>query len=158
MFGGGIEVPERQVFHEHRAAFDKRAVGVDHEAAAVEDEVVLAAHLVQVDHRGVHFGRAAHREVETGVGFAFLVWRTVHSQQQVDVLLGEFGHRAAVLPDVLADGHADARAVHVEHHGFVAGAEDAEFVGPDHAVVQDDESVARFGGFTVGAYSADHHI
>ena len=62
-------------------------------------------------------------------------------------------------------------AVHVEHHGFVAGAEDAEFVehavigqemfvvaGPDHAVVQDDESVARFGGFTVGAYSADHHI
>ena len=30
--------------------------------------------------------------------------------------------------------------------------------GPDHAVVQDDESVARFGSFTVGAYSANHHI
>ena len=171
MLRGRVQVEEAQILHEHRRALKQGAVGVHNEAAAVEDEVVLAAHLVQVDHRGVHFGRAAHREVETGVGFAFLVWRTVHGQQQVDVLLGEFGHRAAVLPDVLADGHADARAVHVEHHGFVAGAEDAEFVehavigqemlvvaGPDHAVVQDDESVARFGGFTVGAYSANHHI
>lgn len=110
MLRGRVQVEEAQILHEHRRALKQGAVGVHNEAAAVEDEVVLAAHLVQVDHRGVHFGRAAHREVETGVGFAFLVWRTVHGQQQVDVLLGEFGHRAAVLPDVLADGHADARA------------------------------------------------
>ena len=84
--------------------------------------------------------------------------------------LGEFGHRAAVLPDVLADGHADARAVHVEHHGFVAGAENAEFVehtivgqkvlvvaGPNHAVMQYDESVAWLGCLAISADRADHH-
>ncbi len=169
--GDGVQVEEAQVLHEHRRAFQQRSVGVDDEAATVEDQIVLAAHLVDVDQRRVHFGRAAYREVEARVGLAFLVWRAVHGEQQVDVLLGEFGHRAAVLPDVLADGHADAGAVHVEDDGFVAGAEDAEFVedavvrqevlvvsGPYHAVVQYDEAVARFGGLPVGAHGADRHV
>ena len=170
MFGGGIEVPERQVFHEHRAAFDKRAVGVDHEAAAVEDEVVLTADLIQVDDRGVNLGGTTLGELETGVGLAFLIRRAVDGEQQVDVLGGQVGHRAAVLPDVLADGHANGGAVHVEGHGAVAGGEDAEFVehavvgqevlvvaSPDHALVQDHQSVARLGGLAVGAHGADHH-
>ena len=170
MFGGGIEVPERQVFHEHRAAFDKRAVGIDHEAATVEDQVVLTADLIQVDDRGVDFGGTTLGELETGVGLAFLIRRAVDGEQQVDVLGGQVGHRATILPDVLADGHADGGTIHVEGHGTVAGGEDTEFVehavvgqevlvvaGPDHALMQYHQSVARLGGLTISAHGANHH-
>ena len=169
-FGSGVEVEEAQILHEHRRTFQQRAIGIDHEAATVKHQIVLASHLVEIDHRRVHFGRTAYRKVDAGVGFAFLIWRTVHGEQQIDVLLGELRHGTAILPDVFANGHADACTVHVEHHGFVAGTENAEFVehtivgqkvlvvaGPNHAVMQYDESVARLGCLAISADRADHH-
>ena len=86
------------------------------------------------------------------------------------MLLGKFCHGTAILPDVFANGHADACTVHVEHHGFVAGTENAEFVehaiigqevlviaGPNHAIMQYNKSITRLRRFTISADRANHH-
>lgn len=102
---------------------------------------------------------------------ALLVRGAVHRHEHVDAPAGQFGDGAAVLPDVLADRHADAHAVDVEHHRAFAGGEDAELVehavvgqevlvvaGPHHAVVQHDHAVLRLVGGVVGADRADRDV
>lgn len=131
-----VERPVGEIPHEHGRTFEQRAVGVDDEAAAVEDEVVLAADLVHVDERRLHLGGAALRQFETNVGLALLVRGAVDRDERVDVASREFGDGTAILPDVLADGDAETRAVHVEHDGAFAGLEDAELV--EHAVVRQE--------------------
>ena len=171
MVGVRVEVEVREVLDEHRRTLEQCAVGVDDEAAAVEDEVVLAADLVDVDHRRVDLARATRAQVEPRVRLALLVRRAVDGQQQVDAHVSEFGDGAAVLPDVLADSDADARAVDVEHDGALAGREDAELVedavvgqevlvvaGPDVSAVQHDEAVARLAVGVVGADRADDDV
>lgn len=168
---GRVECEVREVLHEHRRALEQRTVRVHHEGAAIEDEVVLAAHLVHVDHRRMHFGGAPAGQVEPGLGLAFLVRRPVDRQQHVDVLRGELGDRAAVLPDVLADCQPHAHTVDRKHDVPLTGGENAEFVehavigqevlvvpGPHQAAVQHHESVARLAVGVVGADGAHHHV
>ena len=110
------------------------------------------------------------RQFKTSVGLAFLIRRAINGQQQVDVFGGEFSHRAAVLPDILANGHADSGAIHLEGHGTVSCGEDAELIeyaivgqemlviaGPDHALMQHHQTVTRLAGLPIGTHSADHH-
>ena len=81
----------------------------------------------------MHFGGAPAGQVEPGLGLAFLVRRPVDRQQHVDVLRGELGDRAAVLPDVLADCQPHAHTVDRKHGVPLTGGEDAEFV--EHAII-----------------------
>ena len=171
MFGGGIEVPERQVFHEHRAAFDKACVGVDHEAAAVEDEVDLTADLIQVDDRGVNLGGTTLGELRKRVlvlpssygeplmvsnGSMFLVARSATgppscqmSSQMATPMVAPSTSR------VTERSPAEKDAEFVEH--AVVGQEVLIVASPDHALVQDHQSVARLGGLAVEFHGADHH-
>ena len=135
MLGVRVEVEESQMLHEHRGTFQQRAVAVDNEAAAVEHQVILTADLVHVDHRGADLYSAPDREVVTRMGLALLVRRAVHRHQHVDMLVDEPGDRRRPAR-CLADRHADAHAVDVEHDGAVAYREDAELV--EHAVVRQE--------------------
>ena len=150
---------------------EQRAVRIHHECAAIEDEVVLPAHLIHIDHRRMHFGGAPAGQIEPGLGFAFFVRRSVDRQQHIDVLRGEFGDRAAVLPDVFADRQSHAHAVYGEHGMPLTGGEDPEFVehtvigqevlvvpGPHQAAVQHHKAVARLAVGVVGAHGAHHHV
>ena len=101
MVGSGVKIPEREVFHKHRAALEQRTVRIYHEATAVEHQIILTAHLIQINKRSVDLGSTALRQFKTSVGLAFLIRRAINGQQQVDVFGGEFSHRAAVLPIVV---------------------------------------------------------
>lgn len=162
MVGSGVEIPEREVFHKHRAALEQRTVRIYHEATAVEHQIILTAHLIQINKRSVDLGSTALRQFKTSVGLAFLIRRAINGQQQVDVFGGEFSHRAAVLPDILANGHADSGAIHLEGHGTVSCGEDAELIeyavvgqevlviaGPDHALMQHHQTVTRLTGLPI---------
>ena len=170
MFGGSIQIKEAQILHEHRRTFQQCTVSVNHKTAAIKHQIILTTHLIEVDHRRVHFSRTAYRKIESSISLTLLIRRTVHGKQQINMLLGKFCHGTAILPDVFANGHADACTVHVEHHGFVAGTENAEFVehaiigqevlviaGPNHAIMQYNKSITRLRRFTISADRANHH-
>ena len=169
-FGSGVEVEEAQILHEHRRTFQQRAIGIDHEAATVKHQIILTTHLIEVDHRRVHFSRTAYRKIESSISLTLLIRRTVHGKQQINMLLGKFCHRTAILPDILANSHTNTCAIHIKHHGLIARTENAEFVKhaiigqevlviavPNHAVMQYDESVAWLGCLAISADRANHH-
>ena len=120
--------PVREVFFEAGRAFQQGSCWGDDEAGAVENEIVLAANLVEVDNGGVDLAGALNGEVLAGLAFALFEWRAVDGEQNVDILGGELGYWAAILPNILTDCHADALAVHFENKGLVAGAENTELV------------------------------
>ena len=170
MFGGSIQIKEAQILHEHRRTFQQRTVSVNHETATIEHQIVLTTHLIEVDHRRVHFSRTAYRKIESSISLTLLIRRTVHGKQQINMVLGKFCHRTAILPDILANSHTNTCAIHIKHHGLIARTENAEFVkhaiigqevlviaGPNHAVMQYDESVAWLGCLAISADRANHH-
>ena len=170
MFGGSIQIKEAQILHEHRRTFQQCTVSVNHETAAIEHQIILTTHLIEVDHRRVHFSRTAYRKIESSISLTLLIRRTVHGKQQINMLLGKFCHRTAILPDILANSHTNTCAIHIKHHGLIARTENAEFVKhaiigqevlviavPNHAVMQYDESVAWLGCLAISADRANHH-
>ena len=118
------EIADHHVGVERAAARERRAVGAEHAAAAVEDEIVVAAELVHVGDRQAVLQRHAaqhlfappvlagrerrrrHVEDDGGAGGGELVDRIV----MVAAPLPEI----AIVPDVLADADADAGAGDVE--------------------------------------------
>ena len=170
MFGGSIQIKEAQILHEHRRTFQQRTVSVNHETTTIEHQIVLTTHLIEVDHRRVHFSRTAYRKIESSISLTLLIRRTVHGKQQINMLLGKFCHRTAILPDILANSHTNTCAIHIKHHGLIARAENAEFVkhtvvgqevlviaGPNHAIMQYNKSITRLRRFTISADRANHH-
>ena len=170
MFGGSIQIKEAQILHEHRRTFQQRTVSVNHKTAAIKHQIVLTTHLIEVDHRRVHFSRTAYRKIESSISLTLLIRRTVHGKQQINMLLSKFCHRTAILPDILANSHTNTCAIHIKHHGLIARTENAEFVkhtvvgqevlvvaGPNHAIMQYDESVAWLGCLAISADRANHH-
>ena len=69
----------------------QRPTGIHDERSAVEDELVLAADLVDVGEREPRFGDSVARQVETLMKFVDLEWRAVRHEQQL---------RARPRPDV----------------------------------------------------------
>ena len=170
MFGGSIQIKEAQILHEHRRTFQQCTVSINHETATVKHQIVLTTHLIEVDHRRVHFSRTAYRKIESSISLTLLIRRTVHGKQQINMLLGKFCHRTAILPDILANSHTNTCAIHIKHHGLIARTENAEFVkhtvvgqevlviaGPNHAIMQYNKSITRLRRFTISADRANHH-
>lgn len=170
MFGGSIQIKEAQILHEHRRTFQQCTVSVNHKTAAIKHQIILTTHLIEVDHRRVHFSRTAYRKIESSISLTLLIRRTVHGKQQINMLLGKFCHRTAILPDILANSHTNTCAIHIKHHGLIARTENAEFVkhaiigqevlviaGPNHAVMQYNKSITRLRRFTISADRANHH-
>ena len=170
MFGGSVQIEEAQILHEHRRTFEQRSVSVNHETAAIEHQIILTTHLIEVDHRRVHFSRTAYRKIESSIGLTLLIRRTVHGKQQINLPFGKFCHRTAILPDILANSHTNTCAIHIKYHGFITRTENAEFVkhtvvgqevlviaGPNHAIMQYNKSVARLGCLAISTDRANHH-
>ena len=58
----------------------ERAIGVEHEGGAVEDQLVLAADLVEIDQRQAALGHARGRDVEPLLGLAAPIGRAVRAR------------------------------------------------------------------------------
>ena len=67
----------------------ERAVGVHDERAAVEDQFVLAADLVDVGERHPRFGHACARELETVFELVHLERRAVGDEQHLAPRVGQ---------------------------------------------------------------------
>ena len=104
---------ERDRLAERRHLAGERAVGVDDEGGAVEDELVLAADLVEIDERQPALGHAGGGDVDALVGLAAPVGRAVRDEEDLAAGLGD-ALDDLVAPDVLADRDADAHAA--DHH------------------------------------------
>jgi len=115
------EVHEEEVVLEGGRRRDQGPARVDDERRAVEHQVVLGPHQVDVGERGVDLARAGLGQEAAQRRLPALVGRAVDHHEQVDAGLGERLHRASVLPDVLADHHADPVALDLGHEGARAG-------------------------------------
>ena len=116
---------------ELRAAGEQVALGVEGERAAVEDELVLAADLVDVDQRRVGVGGAGGQHPLAVGRLAAVVRRGVDVDRQLGAAVGLHGERTVGAPHVLADADADLDAadlVQLERIGLVAGREVAGLV------------------------------
>ena len=129
--GGHPEIGDDERLGELRAAGQQGAGRVDDDRIAVEDQLVLAAHQVDVGEHGAGLAGPPLAEVEPGVVLAPLVRRRVGHDQQAGARLAGHRDRAAVLPEVLAD-----RDRHV--HRILAGQRQPE---DRHAVAGDEDPV-----------------
>ena len=102
-------------------------VGVEHEGRAVENQLVLAADLIEIDERQARIDDPRHRDIQPVIALERIEGRTVRHQQHLGAGLAQAFDRIET-PDVFADGHADAHAANVEGAGHGAGLEDALLV------------------------------
>ena len=120
----------------------ERPVAVQAEGAAVEDELVLPAHLVGVDHRQPGLDDARHRDLHALVPFVAPIGRAVRHDQKLGARLRQalrhVGH-----PDVLADRQADAHAAEIHRPGQRPRLEHADLV--EDAVIRQLDLVADGG-------------
>ena len=166
--GRQVQVGHDQRLLELRAAGDQRAVGGDQDRVPVEDQLVLPADHVGVGQRGPRLPGPPHHQVQPHVVLAPLVGRGVRHREQGRARAPAHRHRAAVLPQVLADGDRDLDALvpdrQPEHRQRVTRHEVAELVeypvvrqvvlgrGDDHPpVVQQRRRVQRGAGRQPGA-------
>ncbi len=110
----------------------QRAIGVQHEGSAVEDQFVLAADLVEVDERQSGLRHPRGRDVEALLRLAAPIGRTIRHQQHLGAGLGEALDDVAG-PDVLADRDAETNAAKIHRARQRPRREDALFV--EHAVI-----------------------
>ena len=108
------------------------AVRVQHEGAAVEDEFVLAAHLIEIGQGQAGFYDSRDRDVQPVIALGGIEGRSVRHQQKLRARLAQALDRIGA-PDVLADRHADAHAAYVERPRHGTGREQALLV--EHAVI-----------------------
>ena len=122
--GDGVEVDHQEVFFELRAAGEDPPAGVDDEAVAVEDQLVLAPDGVAEGHEAAVVGRPLRQHPFPLDALPPVIRRAGEVDQN---------HRAAVdrrpparsprVPEVLADGDAGADAPEVEGQRRVAPGE-----------------------------------
>ena len=137
--GAAPELDRRDLLGEGGELGLERPVGAQHEGSAVVDDLVLAAHLVEIDEGQAALDHALDAELDTHVGLAGLIGRAVGHQQDLAAGLGDAFDDVG-RPDILADRHADADAPEDDRPGHRAGREDALVV--EHAVVRQVDLVA----------------
>ena len=111
-------------------------VGVEHEGGAVENQLVLAADLIEIGERQARIDDPRHRDIQPVIAFDRIERRTVGHQQQFGAGFAQTFDRIET-PNVFADRHADAHAANVEGTGHGAGLEDA-FLVEDAVIGQID--------------------
>ena len=142
-------------------------IGVDDERRAVEDQLVLAADLVEIGERQPGLRDAGDGDVHAHVALLPVERRTVRHDQEFSAALGEtLGD--LVGPDVLADRHADLDAAKQDRSRQRAGVEHALLVEDavvrqidleahrrDPSAVEQRHRVVDLAG--VGPHAADEH-
>ena len=133
--------PVAEILAVLRALLEEGAVGGHDEAPAIEDEVVLRAHLVQVHHWRAALHGALADEIVACVHLPCVVRAAVDGDQHIEVLVCELGHRTTVAPDVLADGDADTPTLDIQDGDTVARCEETQLV--KHPVGRQEVLVVR---------------
>src|SRR5258707_6187968 len=134
-------LPSRRLdnFAKGRELEGQPAIGVEGKRGAIEDELVLAADLVDVDQRDAALGHAGYRDVETQFVLVTSVRRSVGHDHQLGARLAEAFHYVFVVtpfgPNVLTDRKADAHASEIDGTGRRPGREQPPFV--KHAVIRE---------------------
>ncbi len=100
----------------------------DHDRVAVEDQVVLPADHVHVGQGAAGLRGPAGDQLAADVVLLAFVGRAVEHQQQFGPRRAGQRDRAALLPQVLADGDRDVDATHPHHSQVAPGHEDPELV------------------------------
>ncbi|HEX8582092.1 MAG TPA: nitrilase-related carbon-nitrogen hydrolase, partial [Acidimicrobiales bacterium] len=141
------QVHAHQVLDELRRPAEQLPVGGHGHRVAVEDELVLAADLVAVDDRGPRLGRPAADQRQAQVVLGPLVGRGVGGDDEVHPGLAGDAARAALDPEVLADGQRDVHPVQPHDRQLGAGHEVAGLVedavvGQVPLVIADDDLAA----------------
>ena len=131
---------ERDAFGELRHLEGQRAVAVEAEGAAVEDQLVLAAALVDIDERQAGLDHAGKRHLLAHIGLALPIGRAVGRDQDFGAGFGQaFGD--LLEPDVLADRQAEPDAAKADRTGQRPDFEDAQLV--EDAVIGQFDLVAQ---------------
>ncbi len=134
-------LPSRRLdnFAKGRELEGQPAIGVEGKRGAIEDELVLAADLVDIDQRDAALGHAGDRDVETHLVLVTGVRRSVGHDHQLGARLAEAFHYVFVVtpfgPNVLTDRKADAHASEIDGTGRRPGREQPPFV--KHAVIRE---------------------
>ena len=151
--GDDRHVDDHEVLDELLAAVEEVALGVEHQRAAVEDQLVLAADLVDVDERRVAVGRPGGEHPLAVGGLAAVVRRGVDVDGELGPAVGLHGERTVGAPDVLADADADVDAadhVQLQRVGLAARREVAGLV--EHGVVRQQALAVGAEDPPVGAH------
>jgi hypothetical protein len=128
-----VDVVYEKLLDERPRPGDDVALGIDDDAVAVEDKLVLAAYGVDPgDPRPVVAGAAGDHRLARG-SLPVVVRRAVDVDEHLGAVVGLPGHRSRGEPAVLAHRQAEARARELEDRGAVALSEVALLV--EHAVV-----------------------
>ena len=102
-------------------------LAVEHLGTAIEDQFVLAAHLIEVDQRQTGLAATLRHQFTTDPGFLLIVGRGVDGEQQLGPCrLG--GQRRARLPQVFADKQPQLMATEGHHAAIRARSEIALLV------------------------------
>jgi len=108
------------------------ALAVEHFGAAVEDQLVLAAYLVEVDERQAGLIAAFRHQLAADPGFFLIIRRGIDGEQQLGPRrLG--GQRRTRLPEIFADEQTQLMATERHHTGIGRRSEVALLV--EHPVV-----------------------
>src|ERR1700730_1102877 len=110
-----------------------RAIGIEAEGRAIEDKLVLAAELIEINERQFTLGNPRDGDRKTLVRLAAPVRRTVGNKKNLTARGGEVFDRVRS-PNILADGNADAHALAHDRPRHRPRREHALFV--EHPVIR----------------------
>ena len=148
-----VHVGDHQFLDELRSASDEPALGIEHHRAAVEHQLVLAAHLVDVDERAAGI-RGARRQHPFAVRpLVEVVRRAVDVDVQLGATGSLFGKWPGRAPHVFADADADLHAADHIQLVRVAGVARCEVTGlVEHRVVRQQPLAIGADDFAIGTH------
>ena len=124
----GIDVDDEQLLLEPGGAREHRALVVEHDRVAVEDQLVLAADGIAERHEAGVVERTHAQHLLALAVLAHVERRCGDVRDQLCAAEREVGGRRSRLPDVLADRRADAHVAEAQQEEVVAGREVAVLV------------------------------
>ena len=134
--GFNDDVGDEQFGGELRCPRHECALVVEHHRAAVEDQFVLAAHLIHVDERTAGVGGAGGEHALAVVRLAVVERRSVDVDVQLGTTGGLLGQRPGGAPHVFADAHRHFHPADDEQLVRVVGVARGEVAGlVEHGVV-----------------------
>ena len=110
----------------------QRTISIQPEGAAIKHQLVLSAHLIEINHRQARLLHPRHRAIQPDVEFVTLIGRAIGHQQNFAPRLGDTFHRIRA-PDVLADRNANPHTLKHNRPRQRAGRKHALFI--KHAII-----------------------
>ena len=135
-----LPLGDDQCFFPRRELHGEARVGIENERRAVEHQLVLSSDLVEIGQRDTRLGDARGDDVEAHVRLLPVERRAVrHEENFRAAFIEAFAH--LLLPDVLADRHADLDTAEIDRPRQRTGVEHALLV--EHAIVRQIDLVAH---------------